>query len=238
MPMHRIARQELKSEIAELLAKYETNVPNSEIRSSAFAAWRTRLKLLLDRLGPEGAVFRGEIERLFTREHWSSYIDWYRANYASDLRTDPDFWLAEAVRGCRGVLQTLEAAIDNDLLDKLEDRVASEIYGDVLTEAESLLKQKLIPCAAIFARIGLENGLRRLARHYNMPEADTKTASDINRWLRSNDVYPLQTMQAVDSYLAPGNAFAHASTEAASYTAPMIAVTIANIRSFLGNHGL
>jgi hypothetical protein len=49
------------------------------------------------------------------------------------------------VVGVHGLLLGLLRAIDDGLLRTIEDRVASEIYGDLLTEAEAMLKANLYP---------------------------------------------------------------------------------------------
>jgi hypothetical protein len=67
--------------------------------------------------------------------------------------------------------------------DPIEDLIAIDVYGDVFAEARDLLRTHHLDCAAILTRIGVENGLKRRARHEAMPEVDKAKASVVNDWL-------------------------------------------------------
>jgi len=133
------------------------------------------------------------------------------------------------------VLDALQRAIDDGLLTPVEDRIASDVYSDVCSEADVLLNGGHIACAAILTRVGLESGLKRRATRLGMPTVEKAKASAVNQWLwRTAQVYPKGTHDAVEGWLAIGNAFAHNSPEQSQYGARDIAKALADVQSFLG----
>jgi hypothetical protein len=104
-------------------------------------------------------------------------------------------------------------------------------HADVLAEAHTLLNGNHLACAAILARTGLESGLRRRARRENMPDTHKATATVMNTWLWKQGVYHKQTHDAVEGWIAPGNAFAHDSPEKDKYTHRDLARTLQDVQS-------
>ena len=71
-----------------------------------------------------------------------------------------------------------------------------------------------------------------------MPDPEKKLASGLNGWLWKDGAYPKGTHDAVEGWLAPGNAFAHDKPEKSQYRHQEIAKTLADVRSFIGTYGV
>jgi hypothetical protein len=154
------------------------------------------------------------------------------------LWTETGLWHWPAVENVRDILKELDRALENNLLGSLSDLVASEVYDDVLAEAEGLLKGNNLHCAAILTRLGMDDALKRLARRHGMPDVETAMAGAVNDWLLNNQVYTKQTHRLVQTCLDPGNAFAHNLPDKDQYKHQDVAKAIAEVRSFRGNHNL
>lgn len=211
----------------------------AKLQQSSYNAWIAKVDALIHSLGPEGAVFG---RRFAEATAYSTYLERLqheeRRHAYSDIDPGPAWvygWMREAVLG---LLAGLQSALTKGLLTEIAIRVASDIYSDVLAEAEGLLKGNHLPCAAILSRVGLESGLRRLALRHGMPDAERALASALNVWLWKNGVYPKGTHDAVEGWIAPGNAYAHDKPEKTQYGHREIAKTIQDIRGFLGQHGV
>lgn len=210
-------------------------------QSAPYVAWFTRVQLLVDQLGPVAATFKRELETVRDVRTYQLRIqaEEDRASQLGRSRFNPAEVHQWMVDSAAGLVQGLDEALAGDLLRRVEDRVASEIYDDVLAEAEGLLRGNHVPCAAILVRVGLENGLRRLGAREGMPAVDTAKASAINDWLwKDRQLYAQATNRQVQSWLDPGNAFAHDKPEKSQYDAAHIAKTLEDVRSFLGLHSL
>jgi hypothetical protein len=189
---------------------------------------------VIDALGPAGAVFHDKIRSVQVVDSYSSRLLDVRRRFNPNLSSSVIYeWIVDAVAG---VLDGVGKAINSGLLTSIEDRVASDIYGDVLGEANVLLNASHLSCAALLARVALESGLRRVAHREQMPGAQTAKAGAINIWLWKNNNYPKATFELVESCLAPGNDFAHSTKDAERYTHGDIAKTIGDVRSLLATH--
>jgi hypothetical protein len=228
-----IARTKLVEAVRGLLSEATTVRDHQRDQGPEFTSWFTRIELLVSDLGARGKVFDDRLRKVQDPETYRT-----RLGHAIDRnpRLDGDStrvgWMID---GAVGVLQAIEQAIKADLLSVIEDGVASDVYGDVLTEAAGLLKGNHLACASILLRVGLENGLRRAARREGMVEVDKATASGVNVWLwKDRAWYPKASHNAVEGWLAIGNAFAHPSEETKLYTHQQVAKAIEDVRSFLG----
>lgn len=232
----------LKRQAEEL--KSQAGDVRGQARSAGepFQSWFTRVELLVRQLGSDGDVFSVELQRLRTPATWQARLDYEQQGRALQIRRPSlnvaNEWMVDAASG---VLDAIIQALDNGLLHRVEDRVASIIYADVLDEASALLDREHHGCAAVIARSALENGLRRLARREGMSDqdVDAKKASAINDWLRANrNFYTQATQRQVQSWLDPGNAYLHNPDEWTKYAPSDIARTLNEIRGFLGRYGL
>jgi len=205
-------------------------------RGTNFTAWLTEVELFIDSLDNAtlSRALRSSLDEAGLQK---------RLIQESQERSGLLRWAETYGWQTEGAVSTFTAtirAIDNALLTELSVRIAAEIYNDVLAESDRLIAEKRLPCAAILARIGLENGLHRLAARHNVQLAPKEKASTINLKLRQANVpgYTLSTQQSVDGLLAIGNAFAHSTAEVAKYTEADVTKMIADIRHFLRQHGV
>lgn len=217
--------QALIDEVAEAQADARSQGPK-------FSSWMARAELVVQGLGGRGDVLA---RRLAAVRDPAMYEKNIMLGQRSAMGL-PDYsrMYPMMVDGVHGVLDAVIKAIDDGLLTAIEDRVASVVYGDVLAEAKILLDAGRMGCAAIFMRAGLENGIKRCARREGMPDVDKAKAAMVNDWLWKNNVYHKGTHDAVSSWLAPGNAFAHDLPEKDQYTSRNIAKALADVQSFMG----
>lgn len=237
--MRSLTDEQIKKTARELI---DARPDPQDIRNerSPFTSWLIQVELFIDSLGPDLANVRSRLRAVLSPGYFDSRIN--------DLQiVNPHAWDRNGVKGYTtdwtvdeyiGALQAVIGAVDRGLLTELSVRIASEIYSDVLGEAERLLKANHLPCAAILARVGLESGLRRLALRRGMPDPDRALASSLNTWLWKDGAYPKGTHDAVEGWIAPGNAYAHDKPEKDHYKHREIAKTITDIRGFLGQHGV
>ena len=69
-----------------------------------------------------------------------------------------------------------------------------------------------------------------------MPDVDKTKVSVVNHWLwKDRQLYPKATHDAIEGWLAPGNAFAHDLHEKDKYTHRDIAKALADVQAFLGS---
>lgn len=223
----RIANRELE----RLVRRVVEDAPQPYDRGTSYYSWITRVELLLANLGRYGTVFSRRLDAIRQDEAHAVtvvHIDPYDGLTAT--ADGPDV-LRE---GILGILDALLKAVNDGLLTDIEDRVASDIYSDVFAEATTLLNANHLACAAILLRVGLEDGLKRRARHEAMPEVDKEKVSVVNDWLWKNGIYPKGTHDAVAGWLAPGNAFAHNLPEKDTYTHRHVSKALDDVQSFLG----
>lgn len=178
-----------------------TSRPEDLVNGSGFVRWRTQVEAFVRGLGPTAASFQDGLraaasdEELKARFEDLNLINEY-AVQRGGTRAYANGWIAD---GYVGVLEAVIEGIDRGLMTELAVRIASEVYSDVLDEAERLLNAPHLPCAAMLIRVGLENGVRRLAARHSMPDLDKSKVSSVNQWLRKAGVYPLSTERSVEA---------------------------------------
>jgi hypothetical protein len=235
-PRAKPTKEDLKALIGKLVDESKDVRPRARGQPPEFSAWKLRAEMLADGIG---GTFQVRMQRTLD---FQAETYWSRLREANNRRTGSltesviHEWMVDAVLG---LLQGLDAAIDDGLLTSIEDRVASDLYSSVLAEASVQQRAGRGGIAAILMRVALENGLRRLARRETMTDVDGTTASAVNNWLwKDGKTYPAGTHRAVEGWLAIGNAFVHQTSEAGSYTPSQIAKAIEDVQGFLGTHGL
>jgi len=223
----RVSDRELKRIVQHII----DDAPAPYDRGTPYYSWITRVELLLATIGRYGDVFSRRLDAIRSDE----------ANAVTVIHIDPIRGLTASsdgpdvlLEGTLGILDALLKTVDDGLLTDIEDRVASDVYGDIFAEATILLDASHLTSAAILMRVGLENGLKRRARHESMPNVDKEKTSVVNNWLWKNGVYPKGSHDAVEGWLAPGNAFAHNLPEKDAYTHRHISKALEDVRSFLG----
>lgn len=231
----KVADQELKKAVQSIIDDAPKARAQARNQGSEYHAWFTRVEIVVDSLGNRGVVLARQLQAIqdpkrYEKQLMNAHMGAMRSYASPDLT--PMYEMM--VDGGLGVMQATISAIDGGLLTAIEDRVASEIYGDVLTQAADLLNGGHLACAAIFVRVGLENGLKRRARRESMADVDKAKVAVVNDWLWKNNLYPKATHDAVQGWLAPGNAFAHDLPEKDQYTHRDIAKALQDVQSFLG----
>jgi hypothetical protein len=220
---------EVRALIDESAALRGTSGPGDQ----RFDSWFSRAEHVVGLVGQRGVVFAQRIRAAQEEQRYRVRAEAVlQQRRGVPLIVSPVYrWMIESTAG---TLDGFARAIESGLLTEVEDRVAAEIYGDVLAEAEMLLNANHLACAAILTRAGLESGLKRRARRDNMPGVETAKVSVVNDWLWKNSVYHKQSHDSVEGWLAPGNAFAHSLPEREKYTHRDIATTLRDVRSFVG----
>jgi len=230
--MMRSAEQELKRVTQALIDEEPEAQSDARARGPKFSSWMVRAELVVQGLGGRGDVLARRLADV--RDPATYEKDILLGGRSAMGLPDYSRMYPMMVDGVHGVLDALIKAIDDGLLTAIEDRVASDVYGDVLAEAKTLLDAGHTGCAAIFMRAGLENGLKRCARREGMQDVDKAKAAVVNDWLWKNSIYPKGTHDAVSGWLAPGNAFAHDLPEKEQYTSRDVAKALSDAQSFLG----
>lgn len=227
------ADAQLAKQVRDLVEQGHLAHDDAQLQGPNFQSWFGQADAIIALLGRRGEAFARRLKDVQDVNAYKLRLD--------DLVVYQ--WMVDAARG---VLYGLAAALDAGLLTSIEDRVgrpdvvvllhfASDIYSDVLSEAENLVHANHLPCAAILIRTGLESGLRRRARREAMPDVDESKVSVVNDWLWKQSVYHKQSHDAVEGWLAPGNAFAHNLPEKDKYTHRDLAKTLQDVRGFLGS---
>jgi hypothetical protein len=214
--------------------------PESLVNGPDFRRWKTRVESFVGRLGPTFTATQQSLQEAASDTHLKARLDDLElynnmAKYANGTLPYVNGWIVE---GYIGVLQSLIEDIDEGFMIELSTRIASEIYNDIMNQADDLLDQKLMPCAAILSRVGLENGLRRLAQRHNVAIGSKDLAGTINQKLYKANVYLQSELHLVEGWLAVGNAFAHPPFGSIPYGEAHVRRTIADIRGFLGRHNV
>ncbi len=174
--MMSVAGEELKKRARRLMDE-ATNVYQDQM---AFDSWLLRVEMAMQDVGPRGAALTRTFDEI-RRVHGSVTGYSYEGGY-DGFRTYT-VAIQDTVPRILPVLGAMIAAVDEGLLIPIEDLIATDVYGDVFAEARELLRTHHLDCAAILTRIGVENGLKRRARHEAMPEVDKAKASVVNDWL-------------------------------------------------------
>lgn len=106
-------------------------------------------------------------------------------------------------------------------------------YSDLANEAQSLLDEKFLRCAALVSRVSLERQLRELSLANSIVNSDTKKASALNDELWKLKVYSKGVWSEVSSWLTIGNEAAHVPDFESKYSAAEVQKVITSIKSFV-----
>jgi hypothetical protein len=131
--MLRTAEPELKRQVERLMNEADAARQATRFQQPPFHAWMTQVELLISGLGNRGDVFARQVAAIREGKTYRELI--HSGLRGGQLSAMP----AMMVDGVQGILAAIRHAVDNGLLTAVEDRLASEIHGDVLTEAATLL---------------------------------------------------------------------------------------------------
>ena len=108
-------------------------------------------------------------------------------------------------------------------------------YSDLSSEAQGLLDEGLLRCAAVVARVVLERHLRELGRSRGVHDAETRKPSQVNQDLWKAKAYNKGVWSEVDSWLTIGNEAAHAPDFEKKYLPTQVQKALSGIKSFTGS---
>jgi len=111
--------------------------------------------------------------------------------------------------------------------------VAAEILGDLLEQADELLRTGYKDAAAALAGAALENGLRSIGAGRGVDLGATRGLDALNRTLASEGAYTAVRQKQIDAWRTLRNAAAHGDT--ALYTEAEVRAMIDGVRSFLAD---
>lgn len=106
-----------------------------------------------------------------------------------------------------GVLIGALDDLEKGFLIGQEFLIVGEIFDSILEQARELSKSGYKDPSAVLARVILEDGLKRIARHEGID--DNKKASQINDELKKLGKYPQSQWRFIQAWLDIGNAAAH-----------------------------
>lgn len=185
-----------------------------------FTEWRTNALSLLDVVVPKSSIHRISVERF------------------TGLANDP----ASKKFGV-SFLKAIAQDFKEGFLDNIESQIDAELNADFLTQAESLIENRIsekshIP-AAVIAGAVLEHGLRSICRSLEPPEPEEANGrrlmlSALIDGLKKRGVYNELTAKQLRSFADIRNAAAHGNFD--EFTPDQARNMVAGVGSFLAAH--
>ena len=137
-----------------------------------------------------------------------------------------------------GIIKTLRHDVEAGYLTSVRELAHGEVFGDLLEQADYLLKEGYKDPSAVIAGCALEAHLRSLCAKHGI-DAEAKTDTDVkpkkadrlNSDLAGADVYTKLDQKQVTAWLDLRNKAAHAHF--GEYTKDQVALMIQGIRDFL-----
>ena len=156
--------------------------------------------------------------------HYQRIIDFYNEGHL------------HAVQKTEGVLIGTKHNLESGLLDDLRSMILIDIKCDFLETARQLLEEGQTNPAAVLACIVLEDSLKRLARKFNLAEAQDKEMNVTAGLLFSSGVIEKSTNQAIQNFKNLRNAALHAQWDQVSREAVVLLLGFLPI--FIEKHGI
>jgi hypothetical protein len=175
----------------------------------SFSAWYVSFRNLAHKLGPAANVWSDQLGPEISNRHVVA---------ASLL----------------GALRALKRAIEEDLLNRVEDLVAADAFDSLLEQADELFSKGYVLAAGVLGRAILEEHLRKLSdRHACLPSG-RPTIGDLNQLLYKEGHFDKLLFHHVTAMAAVGNDCAHNNPP----PAPAIRVFVDDVRRLLLDHPL
>lgn len=154
------------------------------VEAQAFQKWLTSCRNLVHQIGKPAAV-------------------WVKA-FGGNL---PNQHVVAA--SLLGSLKSLREAVVDNLLNAVEDLIAADAFGNLLEQAEFLLKKKYLIASGVLCRAVLEEHLRLLCDRHGCLPSGRPTINDLNQALYKNSHLDKLAMQHVTATATAGNHCAH-----------------------------
>ncbi len=136
-----------------------------------------------------------------------------------------------------GALESLLAALRDNLLGRVEDLVLADAFDSLLEQAEELFDKGYLVPAGTLGRAVLEEHLRsHCLKHGCMPAKPRPTLNDLNQSLYGARQLDKLQMKQVDALAAAGNHCAH--NEQPQLPAGEVKSLLDGVRAFITNHPL
>jgi hypothetical protein len=236
----------LQSSVCRLIAEAPADRDARE-GTPRLRTWFTQVEMLriqIETIGRPGAALAEQLRRAMDWEGDGSQF-WVGASPSRWDSTPRHVVISRGrIAAVWGVLEGILQSLEHGLLTNLAVRVTSEVYADLLTQAQDQLNMLNLPCAAILMRLSLERNLRLLAAHKGMENAEARALKkgernasfkDVNIWLWKNGFYPQATSERISSWYTMGSEFAHGGNYE-NYDKDLVAETIGEVKNFLANY--
>ena len=132
------------------------------------------------------------------------------------------------------ILRRLRSDIKNGYLRKTANIISAEVFGDFLEMADHLLDEGYKDPAASLTGAVLEDGLRRIARNYDIAVTDRDNLTSLRDKCVEKKIFNHLVRQQITSWTTLRNFADHGKFD--EYTAHQVGSMISDVRSFLGTH--
>lgn len=210
-------RTRIVSELREVLDEADELVPSGlDVFTSGpeISQAISMMRSAIERFTPKGSSYRQQVAK-----HLQHPVSAGRADTANDLK---------------GVLAGLIRDYEKGRLHTLEELIHSDVSGDYLQQAETLLRAGYKDGAVVLAGSVLEQHLRQLAAKEGLTVYSGgawKKADRLNADLAKQGVYGNTEQKAVTALLGRRNDAAHG--DYGSYTADDVRLMIDQVQAFL-----
>ena len=133
-----------------------------------------------------------------------------------------------------GVLQAAQRDYEAGLVFDLRSIVAAEVFGDLMEQAEHLLKSKYFAPAASLTGAILEDGLRKLAGKLQVPVPEQTTLDRLNADLAKAGAYSKLIQKNITAYTDVRNNADHGHFD--KFKPEDVEAMVTWVRRFLAEH--
>jgi hypothetical protein len=112
-----------------------------------------------------------------------------------------------------GILDSALDSIEDGFIGNIRHLLHANLFGNIIEQAEELLKAGHTIPAAVLGRIVIEEWLRDLSEKEGIPNHDSDKASILNDELKKRNVFALPRWRQIQGFLDVGNSAAHGKIE-------------------------
>jgi hypothetical protein len=154
------------------------------VETQAFRKWLTGCRNLIHQIGKPAQVWAEAFDGKLSNQHVTA-------------------------KSLLGSLQSFREAVQDDMLNRVEDLVAADAFGSLLEQAETLLAKDYVLAAGVLCRAVLEEHLRLLCERHGCLPGNRPTINDLNQSLYKQGHVDKLAMQNITAMATAGNHCAH-----------------------------
>jgi hypothetical protein len=154
------------------------------VEAQVFQKWVTSCRNLVRQIGKSARVWVEAFDGKFSNQHVTA-------------------------KSLMGSLQSLREAVQDDMLNRVEDLVTADAFGSLLEQADALLAKGYVIAAGVLCRAVLEEHLRLHCNRQNCLPDGRPTINDLNQALYKQGFLDKLAMQSVTAMATAGNHCAH-----------------------------